>query len=122
MQRQAEAAVCPVSAWYEFGRQSVQSALPAAGLYLPATHAEHVPPSGPEKPATHTQSVTASLSVAEYLPALQSTQTLAVVAPVVEEYLPSPQSAQAFEMVVLRVSTAARKETQLNHARTLILM
>jgi hypothetical protein len=46
--------------------------------------------------------------VAEYLPAVQSTQTLAVVAPVAAEYLPAPQSAQASEIVVLRVSTAAR--------------
>jgi hypothetical protein len=49
--------------------------------------------------------------VAEYLPAVQSTQTLAVVAPVAAEYVPAPQLVQASEIVVLRVSTAARIET-----------
>ena len=65
MHWQAEAAVRPVSAWYEFARQSVQPALPGSVLYFPAAHVVHAPPSGPEKPATHTQSVAASLPVVD---------------------------------------------------------
>ena len=82
----------PVSAWYEFARQSVQPALPGSVLYLPATHAVHAPPSGPEKPATHTQSVAASLPVAvEYVLALQSEQA---TSPVIDLYLPDTQAIQ----------------------------
>ena len=58
---QALSAVAPAVIRYLPAPQSVQPALPAAVLYLPAMHAVHVPPSGPEKPATHTQSVAASL-------------------------------------------------------------
>jgi hypothetical protein len=36
--------------------QLVQVLVPVIALYLPATHAEHVPPSGPENPALHMQS------------------------------------------------------------------
>ena len=35
--------------------QSVHVPGPLMFLYLPATHCEHVPPSGPEKPGTHEQ-------------------------------------------------------------------
>jgi hypothetical protein len=56
------------------------------------------------------------------VPPGQAWQVPAAVAPVAAEYVPAPQSAQAFEIVVLRVSTAARIETWPNHARTLILM
>jgi hypothetical protein len=41
----------PVAAEYVPVPQSVQSADPVDALYLPATHAVHVPPSGPENPA-----------------------------------------------------------------------
>ena len=43
-----EATDAPVAVEYLPAAQSVQSALPAVALYLPATHAEHGPPSGPE--------------------------------------------------------------------------
>lgn len=58
-------AVAPIVVEYEPALQSVQPKLPAAVLYLPTPHAVHVPPSGPEYPATHTQSVAASLPVAD---------------------------------------------------------
>ena len=45
--------------------QRVQATLPVVVLYVPAAHAVHAPPSGPEKPATHTQSVAASLPVVD---------------------------------------------------------
>jgi hypothetical protein len=58
---QVATAVAPVAAEYVLALQSVQPALPEFALYLPTPHAAHAPPSGPEKPATHTQSVGASL-------------------------------------------------------------
>jgi hypothetical protein len=53
----ALSATAPVVVRYLPAPQLVQPALPVVALCLPATHAEHVPPSSPEKPATHTQSV-----------------------------------------------------------------
>jgi len=44
--------------------QAKHSALPAVSLYLPATHAVHSPPFGPECPALHLQSATLSLPAA----------------------------------------------------------
>jgi hypothetical protein len=61
---QVATAVAPVSAEYVLAMQSVQPALPGFALYVPAPQAAHAPPSGPEKPATHTQSLCASLPVA----------------------------------------------------------
>jgi len=40
---------------------AVHVALPDAVLYLPATHSEHEPPSGPVEPALHVQSVETKL-------------------------------------------------------------
>lgn len=109
----------PVVVRYLPAAQSRHAALPALALYLPAPHAVHVPPSCPEKPATHTQSVAASLPVVDCELEGQFWQVLAVVAPVVAEYVPAPQSAQAFVIVVLSVSTPARNELP---ACTTILM
>ena len=58
-------AVAPVAAEYVPAPQSVHAAEPVVALYFPAPHAVHVEPSGPEKPATHTQSVAASLPLAD---------------------------------------------------------
>jgi hypothetical protein len=55
----------PVAVEYLPALQSVHASEPVVVLYFPAPHAVHVPPSGPEKPATHTQSVAASLPVAD---------------------------------------------------------
>lgn len=91
--------------------QFVQPALPAAVLYVPASHAVHVPPFAPVYPMLHMQLVTAVLpaaepelpgqlkhavlstaeTVAEYWPARQLMQ---VLAPKVLEYLPAAQLMQ----------------------------
>ena len=81
--------------------QSVQPALPEVALYLPATHAVHAPPSGPEKPATHTQSVAASLPVVDCELAGQLRQVPIAVAPVAAEYWPAPQSVHAAAPVTI---------------------
>jgi hypothetical protein len=61
----ALAAVAPVAVEYLPASQSRHAAEPVSILYFPAPHAVHAPPSGPEKPATHTQSVAASLPVVD---------------------------------------------------------
>ena len=62
--RHVAVVVAPVAAEYLPAPQSRHAAEPVPILYFPAPHAVHAPPSGPEKPATHTQSVGASLPVA----------------------------------------------------------
>ena len=62
---QVEATEAPEAVEYLPAPQSVHATEPVVVLYLPAKQAVHVPPSGPEKPATHTQSVAASLPVAD---------------------------------------------------------
>jgi hypothetical protein len=52
----------------------VHAADPVNALYFPATHAEHVPPSGPENPALQVQSVKEVLPAgALEVPAVKST-------------------------------------------------
>ena len=63
--RHVSATEAPVAAEYLPAPQSMHAAEPAVVLYFPAAHAPHAPPSGPEKPATHTQSVAASLPVVD---------------------------------------------------------
>ena len=48
-----------------------QVAFPDAGLYLPAPHAEHVPPSVPENPELHRQADTVPLPAEDSEPAGQ---------------------------------------------------
>ena len=48
-----------------------QVALPEAGLYLPAPHAKHVPPSVPENPELHRQADTVPLPEEDSEPAGQ---------------------------------------------------
>ena len=115
---QVEACAAPTAEEYLPAPQSTHAALPSAALYLPAKHAVHGPPAGPEKPAAHSQSVAASLPVAERELEGQLWQVLATVAPVAVEYFPAPQSAQ----VVFSVSTAARIPNQPIYARIVILM
>ena len=50
---QVETAVAPTATEYEPTSQSVHATLPLIVLYLPATHAEQTPPSGPVLPASH---------------------------------------------------------------------
>ena len=63
--RHVSATEAPVAAEYLPAPQSRHAAEPVPILYFPAPHAVHAPPSGPEKPATHTQSVAASLPVVD---------------------------------------------------------
>jgi hypothetical protein len=49
----------------ESAGQLLQFASPAGLLYLPATHAVHVPPSAPDQPALQVQSVILMLAIAE---------------------------------------------------------
>jgi hypothetical protein len=68
--KQSKSVVRPVRSLYFPAAQSVQAALPAVALYLPATHAAHGPPSGPVEPAAHsgvTQSSSVSLPAGEDL-------------------------------------------------------
>ena len=89
----------PVAAEYLPAPQSRHAAEPVPILYFPAPHAVHAPPSGPEKPATHTQSVAASLPVVDCELAGQLRQVPIAVAPVAAEYWPAPQSVHAAEPV-----------------------
>ena len=51
------AMLAPVEAEYDPAAQAVHAAVPIESLYFPATHASHVPPSGPVKPRLQTQLV-----------------------------------------------------------------
>jgi hypothetical protein len=68
---------------YKLTPQNVQAWEPAVALYLPATHAEHGPQSGPVYPAMQTQIVNA---LGEYVLASQSVH---VAVPVTVLYVPS---------------------------------
>jgi len=52
-----EFAEAPTAVEYVPAAQSVQVAFPFNALYLPATHAVHVPPSGPVDPALQVHAV-----------------------------------------------------------------
>ena len=49
----------------EYARQPLQAAAPIPALYVPMTHAVHVPQSSPEKPALQLHLVTMVLPVGE---------------------------------------------------------
>lgn len=55
-------------------------------MYVPAVHAEHVPPSGPEYPLLHTHASGDVLAFAEAACVEQFWQTLEVLPPTVSEY------------------------------------
>ncbi len=68
----ALSAILPVSKVIVFTftlTQVVQAWLPRAGLYVFTAHCSHMPPFGPVYPATHSQSVIASLYTGEILSA-----------------------------------------------------
>ena len=58
--------------------QLLHDPAPDTALYVPATHAVHVPPFGPVKPALHAQSEEASLPAGEDDPAMMPSRQLAV--------------------------------------------
>lgn len=76
--------------------QFVQVALPGAGLYVPVAHAVQDPPSEPEYPTLHLQSVNASLISGEFESAGHPTHAPILVAPGVIEYLPAIHAAHAW--------------------------
>ena len=75
--------------------QSEQTSGPAAALYFPAAHSEQAPPSGPEEPALHVQSVKAQLPVCEFEFLGQAKHVETAVAPTAVEYLPCSQRIHA---------------------------
>ncbi len=82
--------------------QSVHVTLPLVVLYLPATHPEHIPPSGPVNPALQVQAAMTELDSAELEFAGHDTQTVEAVAPTATKYEPTPQSVHAtLPLVVL---------------------
>jgi len=92
--------------------QSLHAALPVVVLYLPATQAVHVPPSGPVKPTLHVQAVRATLEIGELELVGHATQVSAAVAPVVAKYVPAEQSVQtALPVVVLYLPAAQAGHT-----------
>ena len=58
--------------------QMLHDPAPDTALYVPATHAVHVPPFGPVKPALHAQSEEESLPAGEDDPAMMPSRQLAV--------------------------------------------
>ena len=89
---QVEDALAPTVTEYVVIPQPVHAALPLLVLYLPATHPEHTPPSGPVNPALHTQAAIAELDTPELEFATHDTHVAEAVAPTASEYVPTPQS------------------------------
>ena len=89
--RQVTAAVAAAVPEYVPAPQFSHSALPLAILYVPATQAEHGPPSGPVYPALQVQAVAAELVLGEFEFTAHATQVTVVVAPGMLEYVPDPQ-------------------------------
>ncbi len=86
---------------YVAAAQSVHAALPVLILYLPATHVEQTPPSGPVKPTLHVQATRTELAVGELELVGQARQVVTTVAPTVVEYVPAPQLVHATEPEVV---------------------
>ena len=92
--------------------QSVQIALPVAILYVPATHAEQTPPSGPVNPTLQVHAARAELPSGELELPGHVTQAAASVAPVVVEYVAAAQSAQtALPVPILYLPTTHAEQT-----------
>jgi len=82
-----------------------QGPLPIADLYLPATHAVHVPPSGPDEPALQMQLVKAALPAGELESAGQAMHVEIDVALTTSEYVHALQSMQSDSASLPSVST-----------------
>jgi hypothetical protein len=87
--------VAPTVPEYVPAPQSVHATLPIPVLYLPATHPEQTPPSGPVNPALQVQAPLVELELGEVELEGQARHTDDVVAPTVPEYVPTPQSVHA---------------------------
>jgi hypothetical protein len=73
----------------------VHATLPVVSLYVPATHAVHVPPFGPEKPALQVQAASAEPEIGELELVGHPRHVVATVAPTVAENVPAAQSVHA---------------------------
>ncbi len=65
--RHVSATEAPTVVEYLPAAQLVHAAEPVTLLYVPAAHAEHVPPLGPEYPVLQTQLCTLVLAVGEFV-------------------------------------------------------
>ena len=88
--KQVDEALAPTAAEYDAVPQSVQVALPVTILYLPATHAEHVPPFAPVNPALQVQAALAELETGAFEFKGQVKQVDDVLAPTEAEYVAGP--------------------------------
>ena len=105
--RQVVSTVAPTVAEYVPAPQSVQTALPVAILYFPATHATHGPPLGPVNPTLHVQLVDTVQPLHE-APELAGQAAHATVRPVVLEKVPAVQAVHAALPVVSLYVPAAQ--------------
>jgi hypothetical protein len=87
--------VCVDMGWYLLAPQSVQSALPVASLYLPATQAVHVPPFGPVNPRLHTHCDSTLLPVCSVTALVGQLEHVLSVFAVAVEYVCDGQSEHA---------------------------
>jgi hypothetical protein len=92
---QTLAPVAPVAPDHVPATQSTHPALPVTILYLPVTHAEHVPPFAPVKPALHKQAASAVLETGAFVFESQAKHVDKALAPTVAEYVAAPQSVHA---------------------------
>ncbi len=104
--------VAPDVVEYVAAAQSVHVTLPVLILYLPGTHAEQTPPSGPVKPTLHEQATRTELDIGELEPAGHATQVVAIVAPDVVEYVAAAQSVHvALPVMVLYLPATHAEQT-----------
>jgi len=92
---QCARAVLPRTVEYVPAGQFSQALGPGVGLYVPAKHSAHVPPSGPEDPALHVQSLSSLLPTAECDRSGQAVHESKVVPPSLTEYVPAGHCKQA---------------------------
>ena len=105
--RQVAAAVAAAVPEYVPAPQFSHTTLPLAILYVPATQAEHGPPSGPVYPALHVHAAIAVLTLGEFEFTGHVTQVAATVAAAVPEYVPAPQfSHTTLPLAILYVPVA----------------
>lgn len=89
---QALEELCALAVEYLPGTQTEQGRDPVLFLYVPAAQLMQVPPSGPVKPWSHTQSCTSSLAAAELEFTGHRLHVMSEVAPSLLVYVPSGQS------------------------------
>jgi len=102
--------VAPAAAEYVPIPQSMHVSDPVSALYFPATHSEHVPPSGPDEPALHVHAVETELPNRELEFVGHVEQLRASVAPTTAEYVPVSQSIHVVESVSVLYFPATHSE------------